>query len=106
VEARASKRAARQHENEAAVTKPNLRYTSTGSGGIYTCWWKDEEGVMHSKRFTISRTDVSGLMLETERWTELRANVRRQALKTWNALNMSGQPRFDVPEESTDSEVP
>jgi hypothetical protein len=106
VEARASKRTARQHDNTVAATKPNLRYVSTGSGGIYTCWWKDEEGMMHSKRFSMSRTDVSGLMLETGQWAGLRERVRRQALNTWNALDVSDQPRLDVPEESTDNEVP
>ena len=106
VEARASKRAARHRENKAAVTKPNLRYTSTGFGGIYTIWWKDGEGMMHSKRFSMSRTDVSGLMLEPARWAELRESVRRQALKLWNDLDVSDQPRLDVPEESTDNEIP
>ena len=106
VEARASKRAARQLENKAAVTKPNLRYFSTGFGGIYTIWWKDGAGLMHSKRFSMARTDVSGLMLETAHWAGLRERVRRQALNTWNALDMSDQPRLDVPAESTDNEIP
>ena len=104
VEARASKRTARQHDNTVAATKPNLRYVSTGSGGIYTCWSKDEGNVLHSKRFNISRTDVSGNMLEPETFTKHRNKVRRQASRAWNALDMSGQPRFDVPEGSTDSD--
>jgi len=104
VEARASKRAARQHENEAAVTQPNLRYTSTESNGSYVCFWNDDDKVVHSKRFNVPRTDGGGTMLDPGTFNTYRNKVRRKASRTWNDLDKSGQPRFDVAGGASDTD--
>lgn len=99
VEARASKRARRQKENEQVNVQPGkLRWQSGSQSGWWVVVYRDAKGQLHQTKqnLEVSRYDIAGTMLQADVFKANRETVRQKALRMWNELDKSEEPRSAV----------